>query len=191
MNDNNEERPVNRRQVLQTIGALGVSTPFIGDVKASTSDSRGQVEYGNLTEDAQTVFRLGLEEGRSNEYRYEKFPEQLLEYDTVVYKGDQYSLNRDYRNEARFRIAPEIVDESDLGPYDRRDLISYEKLGPDAVTAFMTGLQNGSHEQLWNYPDEFEFENRFVKYGSEYFDLNFLHEDVPIFTISPSLEEES
>lgn len=189
MKENNDGRPVNRRQLLRTIGALGVSTSFASGVQASDSGSRNQIEYENLTDAAKTAFRLGLEEGRSEEFRYEQFPEQLLEYETVVYNGEPYSLNRDYQSESRFQIEPEAVDESDLGPYDRRDLIDYEDLGPSAVTVFTMALQEGVHEQYWQFPEEFTFQNRFVKYGDEHYDLNFLHEDDPVFTIAPSVKD--
>lgn len=191
MEENNSERPVNRRQLLRTIGALGVSTSFVKNVEASDTRPRKQIEYDDLTDTAQTVFDLGLEQGRSNEYRYEEFPEQLLEYEIVSYDGERYSLNRDYRSVSRFQVEPETVDGSDLGPYDRRDLIDYENLGPDAVSVFLTALQEGVYKQRWHFPDEFEFENRFVKYGDEHFDLNFRHEDDPIFTIAPSVEDDS
>jgi hypothetical protein len=188
MNENNNGRAVNRRQLLRTIGALGVSASFASGVQASDSGSRSQIEYENLTDTAKTVFRLGLEEGRSEEYHYEQFPEQLLEYETIIYNGEQYSLNRDYQSESRSQIEPEAVDENDLGPHDKRDLINYEDLGPDAVTVFATALQEGVFEQYWQFPEEFTFQNRFVKYGDEYYDLNFLHEDDPVFTIAPSVE---
>lgn len=187
MTRKNSSNTLDRRKVLQSLGVaiplLGFGT-FRGAARPLPDPTaENTVHRSELSAEAKDAFDTALSEGSYTQRR--PLPEPLRTNLYVETDAKRYTLNFDYWEIHKNRIRPEKVRSADAVP--DRDVLSFDRLPERASRAFERALENGRAELTGADKWLFGFDTQYVKRGEEYYRLNFVHMDLPQYSISPQL----
>lgn len=185
MTRKNSPSTLNRRKVLQSLGA---ATPLLGFGTFRTAAQalpdpvdENTVRRSELSAEAKDIFDTALSDGSYTQRR--PLPEPLRTNLYVETDAKRYTLNFDYRETHKNRIRPEKVRSADAVP--DRDVLSFDRVPERGSRAFERALENGRVELTGADKWLFGFDTQYVKRGGEYYRLNFVHMDIPQYSISP------
>lgn len=153
----------------------------LGSTDRPTPDSDNTVAFGDLSSDGQEVFRRGLRDG---EYTArDPLPSGLADNRYVEYQDALYAVNSGYRDVRKNRLRPVAVDEVESDA----TVLDFDGLAAQGQQFFRSALENGEHtsEATW----VFDFGDDYVRFGDQYYRLNFAHLDVPEYSVSPTRYE--
>lgn len=177
----------NRRRVLQAIGVSTLGSSIVSGAAVAQPDSpepnsENTIAFNDLSQEAQAIFRRGLQQDRYSSR--DPLPDGLNDYLFVKYDDSIYRINREYRDIRKNRIKPRPAKDPEVVE-DPVGILDFKGLAPPGQQIFKQAVQSGEHTSTAEWI--FTFEDDYVKYNDQYFTLNFVHLDIPEYSIAPSL----
>lgn len=181
---------LDRRNVLKSVGASAALFGFgIGSTSASTTASptdENTVHISELSSDARDIFETALADGSYTQRR--SLPKSLRTNQYVRTESKLYALNQQYSEIHKSRIRPEKAEPT---ANVRQSMVRrVNDLPAVAQQAVENALKNGETELVGVDQWVFGFDDYYVERGGEYYLLNFVHMDMPQYSLSPTVTTE-